>query len=99
MLRRSFPSLIFALACAAAFAACSSSGTTIPSSGGVQGLGPNFVTNTLYVTNTTQNVVELYTPSPVAAATPQYAIGGSNTQLNGPQYDAFDSTRRLYVTN
>jgi hypothetical protein len=99
MLRRSFPGLIFALACAAAFAACSSSGTSIPSSGGVQGLGPNFVTNTLYVTNTTQNVVELYTPSPVATATPQYAIGGSNTQLNGPLYDAFDSTRRLYVTN
>ena len=99
MLRRSFPGLIFALACAAAFAACSSSGTSIPSSGGVQGLGPNFVTNTLYVTNTTQNVLELYTPSPVAAATPQYAIGGSNTQLNGPLYDAFDSTRRLYVTN
>ncbi len=99
MLRRSFPGLIFALACAAAFAACSSSGTSIPSSGGVQGLGPNFVTNTLYVTNTTQNVVELYTPSPAAAATPQYAIGGSNTQLNGPQYDAFDSTKRLYVTN
>jgi hypothetical protein len=99
MLRRSFPGLIFALACAAAFAACSSSGTTIPSSGGVQGLGPNFATNTLYVTNTTQNVVELYTPGPVAAATPQYAIGGSNTQLNGPQYDAFDSTKRLYVTN
>jgi hypothetical protein len=98
MLRRSFPGLIFALACAAAFAACSS-GTSVPSSGGVQGLGPNFVTNTLYVTNTTQNVVELYTPSPAATATPQYAIGGSNSQLNGPQYDAFDSTKRLYVTN
>lgn len=100
MLRRSLPGLIFALACAAVFAACSSSGySTTPSSGGVPGIGPNFVTNTLYVTNTTQNVVELYTPSPAAAATPQYAIGGSNTQLNGPQYDAFDSSRRLYVTN
>ncbi len=102
MLRRSFPGLIFALACAASFAACSGGNGTygsVPSSGGVQGIGPNFVTNTLYVTNTTQNVVELYTPSPVAAATPQYAIGGSNTQLNGPLYDAFDSTRRLYVTN
>ncbi|HEX5275823.1 MAG TPA: hypothetical protein VFW34_11195 [Candidatus Rubrimentiphilum sp.] len=102
MLRRSFPGLTFALACVASFAACSGAGGTyggVPSSGGVTGIGPNFVTNTLYVTNTTQNVVELYTPSPVAAATPQYAIGGSNTQLNGPLYDAFDSTRRLYVTN
>jgi hypothetical protein len=99
MLRRSFPGLIFALACAAAFAACSSGYNTTPSSGGVPGIGPNFVTNTLYVTNTTQNVVELYTPNPAAAATPQYAIGGSNTQLNGPQYEAFDSLRRLYVTN
>ena len=51
------------------------------------------------MTNTTQNVIELYTPSPAAAATPQYAIGGSNTQLNGPQYVAFDSSKRLYVTN
>ncbi len=100
MLRRSFPGLIFALACVAAFAACSSSNSsTTPSSGGVPGLGPNFVTNTVYVSNTTQNVIELYTPSPAAAATPQYEIGGSNTQLNGPQYDAFDSSKRLYVTN
>lgn len=101
MLRRSFPGLIFALACVAVFAACGGGGgyNTVPSSGGVPGLGPNFVKGTLYVTNTTQNVVELYTPSPAAAATPQYAIGGSNTQLNGPQYDAFDSSTRLYVTN
>jgi len=100
MLRRSFPGMILALACAAAFAACSTTGTnSIPSSGGVPGIGPNFVTNTLYVTNTTQNVIELYTPSPAASATPQYAIGGSNTQLNGPQYVAFDSSKRLYVTN
>jgi hypothetical protein len=101
MLRRSFPGLIFALACVASFAACSGGNGTgsVPSSGGVPGIGPNFVTNTLYVTNTTQNVLELYTPSPAAAATPQYAIGGSNTQLNGPQYEAFDSSSRLYVTN
>ena len=98
MLRRSLPGLIFALACAAAVAACSSN-TAVPSSGGVPGLGPNFVTNTLYVTNTTQNVIELYTPSPGPSATPQYAIGGSNTQLNGPQYDAFDGNKLLYVTN
>jgi sugar lactone lactonase YvrE len=100
MLRRSFPGLIFALACVATFAACGGGGyNTVPSSGGVPGLGPNFVKGTVYVTNTTQNVVELYTPSPAAAATPQYAIGGSNTQLNGPQYAAFDGSTRLYVSN
>jgi len=99
MLRRSFPGLIFAMACVAAFAACGGSYSSTPYSGGVPGIGPNFVKNTIYVTNTTQNVIELYTPSPAAAATPQYAIGGSNTQLNGPQYDAFDSSVRLYVTN
>ena len=98
MLRRSFPGLIFALACAAAFAACSSS-TTVPSSGGVPGVGPNFAKNTLYVVNTTQNVIELFTPSPGPSAAPQFAIGGSNTGMNGPQYDAFDSSQRLYVTN
>lgn len=100
MLRRLSPGLIFALACAAAFAACSSSyNNSTPSYGGVTGIGPNFVTNTLYVSNTTQNVIELFTPSPAPSATPQYIIGGSNTVLNGPLYLAFDSSKRLYVTN
>jgi hypothetical protein len=99
MLRRSFPGLLFALACVAAFAACSSSYNTVPTSGGVPGIGPNFPKNTIYVLNTTQNVIELFTPSPGPSATPQFAIGGSNTQMNGPQYDAFDSSQRLYVTN
>lgn len=90
---------LFTLACAAAIAACSSGNTTVPSSGGQPGLGPNFVTNTLYVTNTTQNAIEIYTPSPSANATPQYQIGGSNTSLSGPQYLAFDSQKNLYATN
>lgn len=90
---------LFTLACAAAIAACSSGNTTVPSSGGQPGLGPNFVTNTLYVTNTTQNAIEIYTPSPSANATPQYQIGGSNTALSGPQYLAFDSQKNLYATN
>lgn len=99
MLRRLSPGLIFALACAAVFAACSSGDTTVPSSGGVPGQGPNFVTNTVYVSNTTQNVIEIFTPSPGPSSTPQFAIGGSNTQLNGPQYAAFDSSKHLYVSN
>lgn len=89
---------LFTLACAAAIAACSS-GTSVPSSGGVQGVGPNFVTNTIYVSDTTHNAIELYTPSPNASATPQYNIGGANTSLNGPSYMAFNSTTQLYVTN
>lgn len=98
MLRRLTVGL-FVLACAAAFAACSSSDINAPSSGGVTGLGPNFSTNTVYVANTTQNSIELYTPNPGPSATPQYLIGGSNTALNGPLYLAFDGSKRLYVTN
>jgi len=90
---------LFALACAAIIVACSSGNTSVPSSGGVPGNGPNFVPNTIYVSNTTQNAIELYTPSPGPSATPQYAIGGSNTGLNGPSYLAFDTSKRLYVTN
>src|SRR5579872_6218884 len=89
---------LFTLACAAAIAPCSS-GTSVPSSGGVQGVGPNFVTNTIYVSDTTHNAIELYTPSPNASATPQYNIGGSNTSLNGPSYMTFNTTTQLYVTN
>lgn len=88
----------FLLACAAVAAACSST-TATPSSGGVPGIGPNFVTNTVYTTNTTAQVIEIYTPAPGPSATPQYAIGGSNTSMNGPQYLAFDSQKHLFVTN
>lgn len=98
MLRRLTTGL-FALACAAAAAACSSGNTTVPSSGGVPGIGPNFVTNTIYVSNTTQNAIDIFTPSPGPSATPQFQIGGSNTSLNGPAYMAFDTSTRLYVTN
>lgn len=88
-----------ALACAVAVAACSSSDTNTPSSGGVTGIGPNFAPNTIYVTNTTQRLIELYTPSPGPSATPQYSIGGSNTTISGPQYLAFNSKKQLLVTN
>ncbi|HET9096853.1 MAG TPA: hypothetical protein VFN37_09340 [Candidatus Baltobacteraceae bacterium] len=89
---------LFTLACAAAIAACST-GNTTPSSGGVPGTGPNFVTNTIYVSDTTQNAVDIYTPSPGPSATPQYLIGGSSSSLDGPSYLAFDSSKNLYVTN
>lgn len=89
---------LFTLSCAAAIAACSS-GNTTPSSGGVTGQGPNFVTNTIYVSDTTQNAIDIYTPSPGPSATPQYLIGGSSTSMDGPSYLAFDSAKNLYVTN
>ncbi len=90
---------LFALACAAAVAACSSSDTNPPSSGGQPGIGPNFATGTVYVSDTTANTLLIYTPAPAPSATPQYSIAGSNTGLNGPRYLAFDSAKRLYVTN
>jgi hypothetical protein len=90
---------LFTLACAAAIAACSSGNTSLPSSGGVPGIGPNFPTNTIYVSNTSQNAIAIFPPSPGPSATPQYQIGGNNTTMNGPSYLAFDSSKRLYVTN
>ena len=88
----------FILVCAAVVAACSSTSTT-PSSGGVPGIGPNFTTNTIYVTNTTQQLLEIFTPAPGPSATPQYTIGGSNTTLSGPQYLTFNGNKQLFVTN
>lgn len=90
---------LFTLVCAAAVAACSSSGNTVPTSGGVQGVGPNFKTNTIYVSDTTGNELLIYTPSPGPSATPQFVIGGSNTSLNNPRYLAFTSKKNLFVTN
>lgn len=90
---------LFTLACVAVVAACSSGNTTVPSSGGQPGIGPNFTTNTIYISNTTQNDVLIFTPSPAPSATPQFQIGGTNTTLNGPAYLAFDSSKRLYTTN
>ncbi len=88
------------LACAAAVAACSSKDTNPPSTGGVTGIGPNFSTNTIYVSDTTGNSILIYPPSPGPSATPQFSIGGSNTSLNNPLYLAFTSTtKNLYVTN
>src|SRR5579864_2481478 len=97
MLRRLTVGL-FMLACAAFSVACST-GNTTPSSGGQPGVGPNFVKNTIYVTNTTQQLIEIFTPSPGPSATPQFVIGGSNTTISGPQYLAFNGRKQLFVTN
>ncbi|MDQ6929733.1 MAG: NHL repeat-containing protein [Candidatus Eremiobacteraeota bacterium] len=89
---------ISCLALAGALAACSSNDTAL-SSGGTPGLGPNFGTGSIYITNSTQNAVSIYNPSPSTGATIVNQIGGNNTRLDGPQYDAFDSKKQLYVTN
>src|SRR5579871_4112607 len=95
MLRRL--TLGFLLLAGLAVAAACSTNTATPSSGGMPGVGPNFGPNTVYVTNTTQNAIDIYTPAPAASTSPQYLISGSG--LNGPQYVAFNSTKQLYVTN
>ncbi|MHB8148022.1 MAG: NHL repeat-containing protein [Vulcanimicrobiaceae bacterium] len=81
------------LAAAGAFVACSSNGTNPIS------VGPNFPTASLYATNTSQNAVSIYLPGTASGAGPTNQIGGSNTQIAGPQYIAFDSFGDLYVTN
>jgi hypothetical protein len=91
MLRR-FVALPFSLLAGVALASCSSSTAAIS-------VGPNFNTLSLYVTNSTQNAISIYAPNPNSGTAPINQIGGSNTQLNGPQYDAFDSSKRLYVSN
>ena len=97
MLARLTPGF-FLLVLATAIAACSSNATT-PSSGGVPGIGPNFPTNSIYVANTGGEAIEIFMPSPAPSTLPAYAIGGSNTTMNGPQYLAFDSNKNLYATN
>jgi hypothetical protein len=72
---------------------CSSAGSGQPVS-----VGPNFPSQTLYATNTSQNGVGIY-PSGATSGGPQYQIGGSLTGFTGPQYLAFDSSSNLYVTN
>ena len=97
MLARLTPGF-FLLALAAVVAACSSTSTT-PSSGGVPGIGPNFAPKTVYVADTTGQAIEIFAPNPAAGSIPQFAIGGSNTTMNGPQYLAFDANKNLLVTN
>ncbi|MHB8141572.1 MAG: NHL repeat-containing protein [Vulcanimicrobiaceae bacterium] len=95
MLRRLTLALI-ALSFVAAAAACSSSTTSL--NGGL-GIGPNFPTGTLYAANSTQNAVQIYSAPFKSGMSASYQIGGGTTQLNGPQYLAFDSAGNLWVTD
>lgn len=98
MLARLTPGF-FLLVLSAAIAACSTNATT-PSSGGVPGTGPNIPTNSVYVANTSGQAIEIFYPSPMPSSLPNYAIGGSNSGMNGPQFLAFDpKAKTLWVTN
>lgn len=97
MLRRLTLGLLL-LASAAIAVACSSN-TNVPSSGGQPGIGPNFGTNTVYVADTTQRKVDIFTPAPGPSSTPAYVLASSENFLFGPQYLAFSSSKQLFVTN
>jgi hypothetical protein len=76
-----------------AFAACSSYGINNPVN-----VGPNFPTNSFYATNSVQNAISIFTVNQKGGG-PAFNIGGSQTQLNGPQYIAFDAQNNLWITN
>lgn len=81
------------LATAVAFAACSSNDSAPIS------VGPNFPSQSLYASNSTQNAVSIYPPGTKSGSGPSYQIGGGSTTLNGPQYLAFDASSNLWSTN
>lgn len=62
-------------------------------------IGPNFAKGTLYAANSTQNGVSIYPSNQKSGSGPAYQIGGSSTDLNEPQYLAFDKSNNLWVTN
>ncbi len=62
-------------------------------------IGPSFTAGSLYVTNSNINSISIFSPNPANGSGPINLIGGSNTGLTNPQYIAFDSGKRAYVTN
>lgn len=66
--------------------------------GTVLSIGPTFAPMSVYASNTSQNAISIYAAGTTSGG-PTNQIGGSSTQLNGPQYLAFDSTSNLFVTS
>jgi hypothetical protein len=93
MLRRFAFGFAGILAAAVAVSACSSNDATQTIS-----VGPNFAAGTLYLTNPTQDALEIYPPTPANGAGPQYDLTSSGN-LTGPQSVAFDSALNVYVAN
>jgi hypothetical protein len=94
MLRRLTLGFAGVLTAAIAIAACSSSDATQSLS-----IGPTFAAETLYAANVTANAIDIYTPNPKSTAGPEFQIGGGATNLQAPQYLAFDASDNLWVTN
>ena len=96
MLRR-FGQSFAALVVAVLAAACASGGA----GGGVNSIisvGPTFAPMSVYASNSTQNGVEIFAAGAATGSTPINQIGGSSTNLLGPQYLSFDSTSNLWIT-
>jgi hypothetical protein len=97
MLRR-FGQGFAALVVAVFAAACASGGT----GGGVNNVisvGPTFAPMSVYAANASQDGIEIYAAGAATGASPVFQIGGSSTNLIGPQYLSFDSTSNLWVSN
>ncbi len=94
MLRRLTLGFALVIAAATAIVACSTNSTNSTLS-----VGPNFPSQTLYASNSTQDAVSIYPPGTATGAGPAYQIGGSQTTFTGPQYLTFDNLSNLYVTN
>ena len=91
MLRRLTLGFGLVIAAATVFAACSSTNTSTIS------IGPNFPSQSLYASNSTQNGVSIYPPGTATGSGPAYQL--SSSSIAGPQYLAFDNFSNLYITN
>ncbi|MEO9169751.1 MAG: hypothetical protein ABI282_06840 [Candidatus Baltobacteraceae bacterium] len=92
MLRRHTLGFALVMTAATAFAACTTGGTNSTVS-----VGPNFPTQTLYASNSTQNAVGIYPPGTASGSGPAFQLG--STSIAGPQYLAFDNLSDLFITN
>ena len=91
MLRRLTLGLGLVMTAATAFAACSTTSNSNLS------IGPNFPSQSLYASNSTQNAVSIYPPGTKSGSGPADQV--SSGSISGPQYLAFDNFSNLFVTN
>jgi hypothetical protein len=87
----------FAGLVAVVFVAACSSGGAVGGGGSVISIGPTFAPMSVYASNTSQNAISIYNAGATSGG-PTNQVGGSSTQLNGPQYLAFDNVGNLFVS-